>query len=445
MDPVCVPEARLNDLPTPLMDPSPTPCPRGRIFLVSHNFPPTLGPESSLVRLNAIDLARRGWQVSVLTTTTEHMHMGLDFGMLEGLPAGMEILRTPSYDAVLRKKWPRLGRLVLTLLHYHLLPEIFLLWLFSAVPAGRRWMEEHGPAILYSRATKHVSNVAAGFIKRATGMPWVAHISDPWVYTHLNGFQRWFAEQWERRVFRDADAIVIVSQKLADYILRLYPWARHKVHVIPHGYAAVEAAPAPAVQAGGRPMVMLHAGAFLPGYREPHQLFEALALLNRRTSIQGRFKAVFVGEDTARYQELADSLGISGVVDLLPSMPYQKCQQMIAESDLLLVLDAPHTGGIFLPTKLIEYLAHQKPVLGLSEPGSTVHEVLKECDLAFADQTNPEEMAEVIEKLIQQWEAGSWGVSEASKAAGARYQIDHLNQALDAILLDLHRRHIAAS
>ena len=104
MDPVCVPEARLNDLPTPLMDPSPTPCPRGRIFLVSHNFPPTLGPESSLVRLNAIDLARRGWQVSVLTTTTEHMHMGLDFGMLEGLPAGMEILRTPSYDAVLRDR-----------------------------------------------------------------------------------------------------------------------------------------------------------------------------------------------------------------------------------------------------------------------------------------------------------------------------------------------------
>ena len=70
---------------------------------------------------------------------------------------------------------------------------------FSAVPAGRRWMEEHGPAILYSRATKHVSNVAAGFIKRATGMPWVAHISDPWVYTHLNGFQRWFAEQANKR------------------------------------------------------------------------------------------------------------------------------------------------------------------------------------------------------------------------------------------------------
>lgn len=369
--------------------------------------------------------------------------MGLDFGMLEGLPSDMEIIRTPSYDAVLRKKWPRLGRLILTVLHYHLLPEIFLFWLLSAVPAGRRWMKEHGQAIIYSRATKHVSNVAAGFIKRATGMPWVAHISDPWVYTHLNGFQRWFAEQLERRVFQDADAIVIVSQKLADYILRLYPWARHKVHIIPHGFASVEASQALLGREGGRPMVMLHAGAFLPGYREPHRLFEALALLNGRIGIQGRFKAVFVGEDTAHYQELADSLGINDVVELLPSMPYQKCQQMISESDLLLVLDAPKTEGIFLPTKLIEYLAHQKPVLGLTEPGSTVNEVLKECDLAFADQNNSGEIAQVIEKLILLWEAGSWGVSDASKAAGARYQIDNLNHDLDAIFLDLHRRSIS--
>lgn len=419
----------------------PTTSSRGRLLLVSHNFPPTLGPESALVRLNTIDLARRGWQVSVLTTTMEHMRQGIDLGMLEGLPMGLEVIRTPSYDAVLRHKWQGWGRRILAVLYYHILPEVFLLWLFSVLPVGKRWMKANSPAILYSRATKHVSNVAAGFLKRATGMPWVAHISDPWVYTHLNGFQRWFAERLERQVFRDADAIVIVSRKLADYILRLYPWARHKIHIIPHGYAPMEPLPPP-VRSNNRPMVMLHAGAFLPGYREPHILFEGLALLNRRAGIEGRFKAVFVGEDTGRYQELANKLGISGVVELLPSMPYKQCQQMIADSDLLLVLDAPGTEGIFLPTKLIEYLAHQKPVLGLSERGSTVHEVLQECDLAFADQNSAEETASVIEKMLLQWEAGTCGVSEASKAAGLRYRINNVNKPLDDLLLSLWHRHI---
>lgn len=413
---------------------------RGRLLLVAHNFPPTLGPESSLVRLNTIDLASRGWQVSVLTTTMEHMHQGLDFGMLDGLPDGLEIIRTPSYDAVLRKCWPRLGRLMLTALHYHILPEIFLFWLFSSVPAGKHWLAANGPAIIYSRATKHVSNVTGWFLKRATGMPWVAHFSDPWVFDHLNAFQRWFAVRLERRIFRDADAVVIVSEKLADYILRLHPWARSKVHVIPHGYSSLEERPVPVQGAGTRPLQMLQAGSFVPGYREPDKLFEGLALLNKRKPLGGRFKATFVGEDTQRYQGLADRLGIVEVVELLSAVPYKTCQEMIAGSDLLLVIDTPGQGGIFLPTKLIEYLAHEKPVLGLAEPESTIHQILKECDLAFADQNSPEDIANVLERLLALWESGSWGVSEASKQGAARYRIDRLNTTLDDLLRGLFNK-----
>jgi hypothetical protein len=138
----------------------------------------------------------------------EHMHQGLDFGMLEGLPEGIEIIRTPSYDAVLRKKWPRLGRIILTLFHYYLVPEVFLLWLFSSVPEGKRWLAKNGPAIIYSRATKNVSNIAAWFLHRSTGMPWVAHCSDPWVGDPLNGLQRWIARQLEGRVFRDIGGLL---------------------------------------------------------------------------------------------------------------------------------------------------------------------------------------------------------------------------------------------
>ncbi len=416
---------------------------RGKLFLVSHNFPPTLGPESSLVRLNTIDLASRGWQVSVLTTTMEHMHQGIDFGMLDGLPEGLEVIRTPSYDAVLRKKWPRLGRRILAVLYHYLLPEVFLFWLFSAVPAGRRWLAVNGPVILYSRATKNVSNIAAWFLKLATGMPWVAHCSDPWVGDPLNGFQRWMARQLESRVFRDADAVVIVGRKLADHILRLYPWARHKVHIIPHGYAPLAEKPASVQGAGTRPLRMIHAGSFIPGYREPDKLFEGIALLHSRKPLSGRLKATFVGEDTGFYQGQADRLGIRDIVELLPSVPYKQCQDMISASDLLLVIDTPATNGIYLPTKLIEYLAHEKPVLALAEPESTIHEVVKECDLVFADQNRPEEIANAIEKLLAQWESGFWGVSEASKEGATRYRIDRLNTALDDLLCRYYDRSFA--
>lgn len=414
-----------------------SPLSKCRLFLVSHNFPPTLGPESALVRINTLDLLRRGWQVSVMTTTMEHMHQGLDFAMLDAFPKDLEILRTPSYDAVLRKRWPRLARLVLTVLHYWILPEIFLFWLFSSVPAGKRWLAANGPAVLYSRATKNVSNISAWFLKRSTGLPWVAHISDPWVGDPLNGFQRWFAEKLESRVFRDADAIVIVSDKLADYILRLYPWARHKVHIIPHGYAPLEKPPTPVTDAGKRALQALQAGSFLPGYREPDKLFAGLALLNQREPLQGRLKVTFVGEDTVCYQPLADKLGLSHVIELLPSVPYQKCQGMIDASDLLIVLDTPGAGGIFLPTKLVEYLPYSKPVLGLAEPESTIHQLIRDCDLSFADQNDPSAIADAFEALLSRWENGIWEVSQKSREGALKYRIENVNNQLDNILTSL--------
>ena len=73
-------------------------------------------------------------------------------------------------------------------------------------------------------------------------------------------------------------------------------------------------------------------------------------------------------------------------------------------------------------------------VLALAEPESTIHEVVKECDLNFADQNSPEEIADRLEQLLAQWESGSWGISEASKEGAARYRIDRLNSALDDLL-----------
>ncbi len=410
---------------------------KSRVLLISHNFPPTQGPESALVRLNTLDLLRRGWQVSVLTTTMDHIYQGMDQTMLDGLPPELEVIRTPSYDAVIRRRWPRVARVVMTVLRRWVLPEVFLLWLFSSVPAGKRWLQKHGPAILYSRATKHVSNVTGWYLKRATGLPWVAHFSDPWIERHLNGFQRWFARQFESRIIRDADALVFVTKKLADRVLRSYPSVAHKTHIIPHGYAPLVGSLTPVKGAGQRPLQALHAGSFIPGYRDPANLLAGLALLNQRLPLQGCLLLTFVGQDTTVYQPQVEASGLAGVVRLLSSVPFEQCQQMIGQSDLLLVLDTPGYGGIFLPTKLIEYLPYEKPVLGLTEPDSVVHELLRESNQYFADLDSPEDIAAVFERLLLQWQTGVWEISTKARSCVLEYRIDRVNVKLDDLLNSL--------
>ncbi|MDB6140671.1 MAG: glycosyltransferase [Verrucomicrobiaceae bacterium] len=418
----------------------PPPAPLGRVLLVSHNFPPTQGPESALVRINTLDLLQRGWRVSVLTTEMEHFHQTIDHGMLAGLPAELEVIRTPSYDATLRKRWGRFGTLIIILLRNWLVPEVFFLWLLSSVPAGKRWLRHNGPAIIYSRATKHVSNVAGWMLKKATGLPWIAHFSDPWqASSYLNPFQTWIAEWLERRIFRDADAIIIVNGNLYGSFAAIHPVAKDKIHVIPHGYEPLEHPPAPSENVGRRPMQAIHAGSFIPDTREPDVLFQGLALLNKRLPLQGLLQLTCVGADTTRYQAMADELGVGGFVSLLESIPYQQCQDMVARSDLLMVLDTPDQGGIYLPTKLIEYLPYDKPVLGVAEKGSAVHRVLEHCDLNFADQHSPEDIANVFEGLLRQWQAGTWSVSALTRERVLDYRIDRVNGKLHELLTQLSR------
>ncbi len=407
-------------------------------MLVSHNFPPTQGPESALVRINTLDLLRRGWHVAVLTTGMEHFHQGIDHGMLEGLPADLEVIRATSYDANLRKRWGRLGIAILILLRNWLLPEVFFLWLFCAVPAGRRWLKQNRPAIIYSRATKHVSNVAGWFLKRSTGLPWVAHFSDPWhAAWYLNPFQAGIAEWFERRIFRDADAIVIVNERLKAEFALTHPGCEHKIHVIPHGYEPLSHVPPPCANPGKGPLQVIHAGSFLPGLREPDQLFKGLSLLNQRLPLKGLLVLTCVGVDTTRYAAMAAGLGLDGIVSLQESIPYQQCQDMVASSDLLLVLDSPNSGGIYLPTKLIEYLPYAKPVLGLAEQDSAVQRVLQHCDLTFADQNSPEAIADAFEALLKQWQAGTWGVSALARERALDYRIDRVNDKLHDLMTQL--------
>lgn len=424
-------------IPTVSSPPEPSPLDqvsRGQILLVSHNFPPVAGPESSLVRLNTLDLINRGWKLTVLTTTMEHMHQGLDHATLQGLPPDLEVLRTPSYDAVLRRRFPKLARVVLTLLNRWILPEIFLLWLPSSVPAGLRWLKANPSALIYSRATKHVSNITAWFLKRATGRPWIAHFSDPWLGYPMNRFQIWFGRILERRIFEDADAIVTVNAQLADHFLHLYPSAQTKLIVIPHGFAPLAVSPCIKHQESRRTLQAIHAGSFMPGLRDPNTLFDGLALLNQKSRLAGRLTITMVGEDTIRYQHLIDSLGLSEVIRLHSPLPYQQCQDLVRNSDLLLVIDTPGFDGVFLPTKLIEYLPHQKPILGITERGSAVFQLLEECDFAFADVKDPNHIANTLESLLEKWDTGPWGSTLKSLESSKRYEISRVNSKLDQLI-----------
>lgn len=407
-----------------------------RVLLVSHNFPPAQGAESLLVRNNAVYLHQRGWRVGVLTAPKKISRAKEDGGLMRDVPDGIDVIRTSTSGSLTKPGQGKLTRVVFGRIETRLLPCSSLFWKKEAVALGRRWLDKGGRAILYSRAPRHVSSLTARELKKQTGLPWVAHLSDPWFdFSYEGFFHRAWIRSLERSVISEADAVVFVNQPQSDKVMAKYPdeW-RRKVLVIPHGFASFQNADASANREGARPLRLLHTGAFYPVYRTPDSLFEGIAELNKRLPLEGRLSLECVGDETTCFQPLVNKLGLEKIVTLKDSVPYDECQRIIAAADLLVVVDVTHgLRGVFLPTKLIEYFAFQKPVLGISPPGSAVAQTLEGCGLQNANQDDANAIASALEQQLRLWEAGSFDLAPATKARMAGYHINQVNKPLNSL------------
>lgn len=410
-----------------------------QILLISHNFPPTVGPESYLVYLNALSLNREGMDVTVLTTSHKfkHTRQQLDETPLKDLPANIQVIRTASYDNDIKARSPRIGGHMLKAMEATFLPESYMLWLPTALPAGTRHLAK-SPSVIYSRAQKHVSNVCGWRLKRRTGLPWIAHFSDIWSGNHYHSAPiQAVIRALERRIFRDADKLIFVTQKAVDAVMPGCPdsW-RQKTSVIPHGYT-LEIPQATGRPIGTGPLRLIHAGVFYPGMRTPETLFQAIQKINQKRSLKGRLSLTLLGGQNQAYQEMARSMGLEDLVEFKDSVPHTECQRLIQECDLPVMIDTIGYGGVFLPSKLIEYFAFQKPVMALTEPNSAVSGLLQDCGLPFADLTDSTQSAQVLEDFLHRWESGQWELPADTRGKMRGYQIDRVNQPLFQMMAEL--------
>ena len=395
------------------------------VLIVSHNFPPILGPDSVLMRMWALAIHRRGWKVTVLTTTQHHWNLKADPGLLEGLPADMEIIRAFSPEAALGR-YPRLRSLAFRLLAKMGIADIHLGWQYTAMRRIRPWMQTNKPDLIYSRQPKHVSSVVAMRLKQEFNVPWIAHFSDLWAalpYREHFSPKQWRAiESLEAREMEIVDALLFVSKRAADMTLARYDHSvSAKATLIRHGYETLPQRVPNVHRTGGGELRMVHAGAFYPGISGPQGLFEAIASLHREQSLAGRFRLICVGPDTVEHQGLVNQLGIAEVVSLEPILPFAKAQLKVADADALLVVPYDRTS---MPTKLFEYFAFQKPVLGLAMDDGDTADVMKDCHLPVVPPNDVTAIAAQLRQMLDQWERNAWGLSEQSRAAIERYHVD---------------------
>jgi glycosyltransferase involved in cell wall biosynthesis len=393
-----------------------------RLLAIAWEMPPMQGPRATQVRRTLRALVPLGWETTVVCMAPRRggPHWPDSSDSLDSpdspdrAPAGpgVSLCRVPSPEEWLPVR--ALWRVVPWVRYF---PDEKWVWIR---PAARAAIDQAARTTFNALATfgQPWSDHAIGLrVHRATGLPWIAHFSDPWVdspYARLSAGQRRFAGRLEREVIENAARVVFVTNETADLVMRKYPPAWHaKVAVVPHGYDRSELPAQENTGARpGAPLRIVYTGRFYPGMRTPSGLFAGLAKMATRRPLEGRVAVELVGGFADEYKGEAIRLGLEHIVSFRGRVTTGEAYRLAAAADVLLVIDAPSsTPGVFLPSKVVDYLMFRKPILGLTPRDGATADLLRRLGAPVVEPDDAAGIAAAVEDLLARREHGSLGVS----------------------------------
>jgi len=237
---------------------------------------------------------------------------------------------------------------------------------------------------------------------------WVASFSDPWAdnpyITESCEVPQEVIVQ-ERSVIAAADALVFNTKEAADLVMRKYPFElQEKSHVIPHilDMELLRLIERERYRQTDR-LRLLHAGSLYGGQRLSVGLFEALRDLRKRNLVDRDIEIRFIGDIPENVVELVRSYGLVDCVSwITPLFHIPTLREMFA-ADVLLVMDANFPRSPFLPSKVVDYLMFDKPILGLTPADSATCRFLKGIGYRSVEPNDVRAIRAMILNLLEEW------------------------------------------
>lgn len=375
--------------------------PRGalvmRILVVTHYFPPEIGAPQARLSEFARFWAEAGDDVTVLTGVPNH-----PTGVVppeyrgrwrwEERVDGYRVLRTWLYatanEGMVRKTLGHLSFMV-----------------SSVVLAGRR----SGPAdVVMVSSPTFFSIFSAWLLARARRARLVVEVRDLWpaIFVELGVLRSRplirLLEALELAAYRAADAVVVVSDGFRDHIVRRGISA-DKVHTVRNGVdvdrfrprAADTGTAATRARLGAAPgdTLVLYVGAHGISHGLPRVADSAAMLAGEGIHF------AFVGEGAAKgkLRWHVEELGVPNI-SLLPAVPRHEVPAVLAAGDICLapLRDVP-LFSTFIPSKVFEYLAAGKAVVGAvrGEPAA----ILRDAGAVVVEPEDADALAGAIRAL----------------------------------------------
>jgi glycosyltransferase involved in cell wall biosynthesis len=367
-----------------------------KVLFVTYFWPPS-GKASVHWPLFIIKhLASAGWNSTVLTTKVETFSQE-DVSLMKEIPSTVSVTKTVAYEPFglyrkfLRKKadeplidsesisqtkqdfrhkasvWIRMNLFV---------PDARVGWMLSAVPAGRRLLEQNGISAIVSIGPPHSAHLIGKRLAKAAKIPHIPVLIDPWTdIAYYRNFRRswptvFIDRAMEKSVLDNASDIVFVTRSMQEDYLKKYPAIEKKSHVLYWGYSE-EYFRGTHIAVKGETETIVHAGNMFD-FQNPESFWKELSEEHQRGR---KIRMRFLGTVSPAVRASIRAFGLESITDFVGFLPYpEMVRELLSASYLLVCPSEPR----HVPGKLFEYLRTGKPIIAFGEDNTEVEIILEE-------------------------------------------------------------------
>jgi glycosyltransferase involved in cell wall biosynthesis len=259
--------------------------------------------------------------------------------------------------------------------------------------------------VVLSMTDPPVMGIAASYVARLTGRPFVYNIRDLYPDMAVGGdivrpsrfIRRW--ERMHRKALRSAARVIVLGEDMRDRILAkgVDP---ARISIVRDGVPVPDTLPSadnPIARQirGDFRFVLVHAGN-LGFYGAWRTLVRAARLL----APEG-VSLVFIGEGAKKSEIEAEAAGCSAV-RFLPYFPAHEIPNVLASGDMHIVTVKRGLEGVVVPSKFYPLLAAGRPILAVSSTKTDAARIVERagCGLV-ADPDDPEAVAEAVRTVLR--------------------------------------------
>ncbi len=236
--------------------------------------------------------------------------------------------------------------------------------------------------------------LVAAQLQWSTKLPWVHHIHSPAlressrVVRNMVNFIAEAATLWR------ADAVIAVSEAMAEYASAFYRIPRKRIRIVPNGVVTPFQIPAPATKSAERTISVI--GLFRPR-KGIGVLLDAVALLRKRGY---QFSLRVVGEfsEPSYERDVRHQVATLGIEDVVHFVGFET--RVEAELARCNIFAFPSLYGEGLPVAVLEAMAWGRPIVASDIPG--IRELLRHDVGILVPPGDPLALAGAIQRLLNE-------------------------------------------